>query len=120
MIKRLKAVGLAIVAALVVACVAYTATNSMSSPPSIGIGTSSVNGFIVSNIQFAPNASDPTKLDAVSFDYNPTTATVGKVQLNPGGSWYSCSLTAGHATCDTTSPQQTTMTMNQFAAFLNG
>lgn len=85
---------------------AYTATNTVPSSTA-GAGSGTISGYTVSGVAYTLNATTPTNLDQVAFTIAPTAATTVKAQLAAGGTWYSCTNTAGSVTCNTTSPQAT-------------
>lgn len=91
---------------------AYAATNTVPSSTA-GAGSGTISGYTVSSIAYTLNSTTPTNLDQVAFTIAPTTATVVKAQLASGGSWYSCTNTAGSVTCNTTSPQATAAAATQ-------
>jgi len=91
---------------------AYAATNTVPGS-NAGSGSGTISGYTVSNIAYTLNATTPTNLDQVAFTIAPTTTSTIKVQLASGGSWYSCSNSAGSVTCNTTSPQATAAAATQ-------
>jgi len=109
--KRLVLVTLlALVAAS--ATYAYAAANTVPSS-SVGAGSGTISGYTVSGVSYTLNATTPTNLDSVAFTIAPTTASVVKAQLASGGTWYTCTNTAGSVTCNTTSPQATAAAATQ-------
>ena len=99
--------------ALAVGCgvYAYAAANTVPAS-NAGSGSGTISGYTVSSIAYTLNSTTPTNLDQVAFTIAPTTGTV-KVQLASGGSWYSCTNSAGSVTCSTTSPQATAAAATQ-------
>jgi hypothetical protein len=91
---------------LALAAYAYTAANTVPATAA-GTGAGAISGYTVSGVSYTLNASAPTSIDAVSFTLTPAAASTVKAQLTSGGSWFTCSNTAGAATCATTSPQAT-------------
>ena len=91
---------------------AYAATNTVPGS-NAGSGSGTISGYTVSNVAYTLNATTPTNLDQVAFTIAPTTTSTVKVQLASGGSWYSCSNSAGSVTCNTTSPQATAAAATQ-------
>jgi hypothetical protein len=94
---------------------AYTAAiNGVGTPPNLGSGSGTINGFTAGAITYSLNATTPTNLDAVNFPLTgaqtaPTPTSV-RIQLASGGAWYVCSVAAGSppvVSCNTTSPQAT-------------
>jgi hypothetical protein len=77
-----------------------------------GDGAGTIYGYAITNIQYTLNSSDPGNIDSVEFDIDDLGGVLGdpstvQIELESGsGSWYSCSISSGHATCDTTSPAQ--------------
>ena len=74
-----------------------------------GAGSGAISGYTVSNIAYGLNSTNPQNLDQVSFTIAPATAGTVKVQLASGGTWYSCTNTAGSVTCNTTVGSQATV-----------
>jgi hypothetical protein len=93
---------------------AFTASNTVPNTAA-GQGTGTVSGYTVTSVGYTLNASTPSNIDAVTFTISPASATTVKAQLASGGTWYSCTNTAGSVSCATTSPQMTAAT----AATLN-
>jgi hypothetical protein len=91
---------------------AYAASNTVPNS-AVGAGSGTISGYTVSGVAYTLNTATPTNLDQVAFTVAPTTATLVKVQLASGGSWYSCTNTAGSVTCNTTSPQATAAAATQ-------
>ena len=108
--RRMRRQGLLLSAVLAVALsiggYAFTASNTVPNA-SLGQGSNTISGYTVSSVAYNLNGSTPTNLDSVSFTISPTTATSVKAQLASGGTWYSCTNTAGSVSCATTSPQAT-------------
>jgi hypothetical protein len=103
--RRIRYLLLVVLALIVAAGVyAFTATNTVADS-AVGSGSKAISGYDITNISYHLNALDPSKLDSVTFDMAPTTATVVKIKLTAAGPWYSCVNSSGSATCDTTSPQ---------------
>jgi hypothetical protein len=61
-----------------------------------GYKASVVPGYAVTNIVYDLDATDPTVVDAITFDVAPTSgsaaAALVKVQTETGGSWTDCTL----------------------------
>ena len=93
---------------------AFTASNTVPTTQA-GQGTGTVSGYTVTGVGYTLNGATPSNIDAVTFTISPSSATTVKAQLAGGGTWYSCTNTAGAVSCATTSPQMTVAT----AATLN-
>jgi hypothetical protein len=69
-----------------------------------GDGSGTISGYTVSNIHYNLNATNPANIDSVEFTLAPTPGAGApasvQVQLNGGGTWFSCSLAAGTWTCN--------------------
>jgi hypothetical protein len=91
---------------------AYAATNTVPTS-SAGAGSATISGYTVTNVAYTLNATTPTNLDQVAFTIAPTATSTLKVQLAAAGAWYSCTNTAGSATCNTTTPQATASAATQ-------
>ncbi len=103
--RAIVAIG-SLVVALSVSGYAFTASNTVPSA-SLGQGSNTISGYTVSSVAYNLNSSNPANLDSVTFTISPTTASLVKIQLASGGSWYSCTNTSGSVSCATTSPQAT-------------
>jgi hypothetical protein len=74
--------------ALVIATSAYGFAAANTVPDSkAGDGTGTVSGYTVTNVTYVLEASDPSKIDTVTFTLDAAADTV-QVQLVTGGSWY--------------------------------
>jgi len=91
---------------------AYAATNTVPNS-SAGSGSGTISGYTVTSVAYGLNATTPTNLDQVAFSIAPTTTSTLKVQLAAAGAWYTCTNTAGSATCNTTTPQATAVAATQ-------
>ena len=91
---------------------AYAATNTVPNS-SAGSGSGTISGYTVTSVAYGLNATTPTNLDQVAFSIAPTTTSTLKVQLAAAGAWYTCTNTAGSATCNTTIPQATAVAATQ-------
>lgn len=100
---------LIVLAVLVVAAGVYAfAAQNTIADSAAGYKASTVPGYTVTNIVYDLDATDPTIVDAITFDIAPSSGSVVaatvKIQTATGGSWTDCSLSAGtpptmHATC---------------------
>jgi len=111
MTKTIRSPRLLLVLALVlvsaIGAYAFTATNTVPATQA-GAGSGAITGYTISNVAYTLNA-DPTQIDAVTFTISPAAAGTVKAQLVTGGTWYSCSNTAGSVSCDTTVGTQATV-----------
>ncbi len=98
---------LALVLVSAIGAYAFTATNTVPATQA-GAGSGAITGYTISNVAYTLNA-DPTQIDAVTFTISPAAAGTVKAQLVTGGTWYSCSNTAGSVSCDTTVGTQATV-----------
>ena len=101
MFRNLKVLLFAL-AIMIVAAGAYAFAASNTVPDSAaGYKANVVPGYTVSNIVYDLDATDPTLVDAITFDIAPTSGTVVaatvKVQTATGGAWTDCTLVAGVA-----------------------
>jgi hypothetical protein len=107
--KRARLIGSALLICIVAfAAYGFTAGNSVPGT-SAGSGSGTISGYTVTSVVYGLNATTPTNIDSVSFTVSPAAASTVKIQLATGGSWYTCSNTAGAVTCATTSPQATVL-----------
>jgi hypothetical protein len=86
--------------ALVLATAAYgfAAANTVE-VTGAGSGAGVISGYDVTNVVYALNATDPTKVDSISFDVAPKDASVGAAdfvtfRLAGTGAWISADGTA--------------------------
>ncbi|MFZ5910748.1 MAG: hypothetical protein ACOYYU_12105 [Chloroflexota bacterium] len=91
---------LIVFAVLVIAAGAYAfAAQNTVADSAAGYKASVVPGYTVTNVVYDLDATDPTIVDAITFDIAPTSGTVVaaivKVQTAAAGSWTDCSLSAG-------------------------
>ncbi len=91
---------------------ADAATNTVPNS-SAGSGSGTISGYTVTSVAYTLNTTTPTNLDQVAFSIAPTTTSTLKVQLAAAGVWYTCTNTAGSATCNTTTPQATAVAATQ-------
>jgi hypothetical protein len=99
-VVRLGAV-LLLAVAVMAAAYGFAATNTVPDTRA-GDGAGNINGYIVSNVVYTLDTSNPQVLDKVEFDLDAAASTV-KVRLQTGGTWYSCTNTSGnHWSCNTT------------------
>ena len=82
---------------------AFTASNTVPTSKA-GDGQAAISGYVLSSVNYDLNATDPTKMDAVTFTLNSTPAAGStiKAQVVDGGTWYDCLSSGANVTCDTT------------------
>ena len=97
-----RALSLPLVLACVIAALgtaAFTAANTVQ-PNRAGSGQGAVTGFTVSRIRYTLSPVPQSAITRVRFRVAPARARTARVQLQPGGQWYACSLVARRdATC---------------------
>ncbi len=110
---------LGVVAILAVALtgivMASTASNSVPTSKA-GEGQGTITGYDISTVHYELNASDPSKIDAVTFklDSAPSVGSTIKVKVGTNStSWYTCTTTAAAATCPTLSPPASVASANE-------
>lgn len=92
--------GIGLLAAIMAAgAYAFAASNTVPDT-NAGSGSGTVSGFTASNVSYTLNAADPSKVDHIAFDLNPTSAATVKVKAGSAGSWTTCTNTAGSVDCD--------------------
>lgn len=100
---------LAVLAAGIISASASASAASNTVPKTKnGDGNDSVSGYVVSNVHYTLNASNPGNVDAISFslDSAPVAGSTIRAKLSGSGTtWYSCTASGTTATCATTSPQ---------------
>ena len=77
------------IAVIMSASYAYAATNTLPEGGA-GDGAGAISGYVVSNIAYHLNDTDPTQVDSVSFALNATAGAV-KIKLSDTSAWYGCS-----------------------------
>jgi len=79
---------------------AFAATNTVPDSAA-GYKANVIPGYTVSNIVYDLDTTDPTLVDAITFDIAPSSGTViaaiAKLQTATGGDWEDCTLVAGVA-----------------------
>jgi len=77
---------------------AFAAQNTVADSAA-GYKANVVPGYTVTNIAYDLDATDPTLVDAITFDIAPSSGTViaaiVKLQTATGGAWTDCTLVAG-------------------------
>ena len=101
MFRNFKVMFIALVV-IVVAASAYAFAAQNTVPDSAaGYKANVIPGYTVTNIVYDLDATNPTLVDAITFDIAPTSesviAAIVKVQTADGGSWADCVLVAGVA-----------------------
>ena len=91
---------------------AFTASNTVPGTQA-GAGSNTISGYTATNVQYTLDSTTPTNVNAVAFTITPATTSAVRVQLASGGTWYSCTNTAGAVSCATTSPQMTAAAATQ-------
>ncbi|HUV16312.1 MAG TPA: hypothetical protein VMW28_07105 [Pelolinea sp.] len=98
--------------AIATAIYSFAASNTVPSTY-LGEGAGTISGYIVSNITYVLNSSNPSNLDEVQFTLDNSASTV-KIKLVAAGSdFYDCALNAGTWECPTTSPQATVVSADE-------
>lgn len=96
---------------LVAVAFAYTAANTVPASKA-GDGSGAITGFTVSSVHYQLDGTDPTQIDAVTFDLDsaPAGGSTIKIQADSvAGVWYSCTNVVTAVTCDTTVGTQLTV-----------
>jgi len=81
---------------------AFAAANVIE-PTAVGYAASVVGGYTVTNIEYDLQDSNPTIVDAITFDINPTSGLAAlearfvTIQTSGGGGWLTCALVPGVA-----------------------
>lgn len=98
---------------LVLAAAIYGFAAANTVPDSgAGDGEGEILGYEITDVTYNLNAANPGNIDSVEFDIDDLGGVLGDpstvvIELENGaGTWYSCTVVAGHATCDTDTPAQ--------------
>jgi hypothetical protein len=79
---------------------AFAATNTVPDSAA-GYKANVIPGYTVTNIVYDLDTTNPTLVDAITFDIAPSSGTViaaiAKLQTATGGAWTDCTLVAGVA-----------------------
>ena len=96
-----------VVLALIFAVTAYgfAATNTVAST-NAGDGSAAISGYSITNVHYNLNATDPSKIDSVTFTISPSVPAGGTVAIKlvtTGTTYSSCVVSGGTAvSCTTT------------------
>jgi hypothetical protein len=101
MFRNFKVLMIALVAIVVAgSAYAFAAQNTIADSAA-GYKASVVPGYTVTNVAYDLDATDPTLVDAITFDVAPTSGTsaavLAKLQTATAGAWTDCTLVAGTA-----------------------
>lgn len=94
---------------------AFTAANTVPDTRA-GVGEGDITGYVVTSVHYDLSSSDPTKIDAVSFQLQEAPPPGSSVQIrlvSTGSTWYECSFAGTSVTCDTTSPTADVLAADQ-------
>ena len=94
---------------------AFTAANTVPATKA-GDGSGVISGFVVSNVKYNLNSTNPASVDSLTFDLDstPPVGSTLKIKLVAAGStWYSCTNAAAAVTCTTTTPQATVLAADE-------
>ena len=90
---------------------AFAAGNTVL-PATGGDGASDVSGYTITNVSYSLDATDPTKLDGISFTLNTSARSVRAKLSAAGSTWYTCNPLSGNDwSCNT--PGATTISIDQ-------
>lgn len=107
----------AAVGAVTIAGGAFALTASNTVPTSAGgSGQAAISGYVVSNVHYNLNATNPQNIDSVTFTVDtapPAGSTVKAKLVAAGSTYYSCTNVTVNVTCTTTSPQATVAAADQ-------
>lgn len=108
--------GVAILGAAMIGIVmASTASNTVPDSKA-GEGQGTITGYDISTVHYQLNATDPSKIDAVTFklDSAPIVGSTIKVKVgSTSTAWYNCTTVTTAATCATTSPAASVAAANE-------
>jgi hypothetical protein len=105
MTKRISLAAIIIIAlVLSITTYAFAAANTMPTASNAGQGDVTVSGYLVGTPHYTLDSANPISISSVSFTISALNGgaapTTTKVQLLSGGSWFTCSVAAGTATCN--------------------
>lgn len=104
MFKSTSRLAFAMLALLILASAVYgfAAANTVN-PSKAGDGAGAVSGYVLSNIHYNLNATNPRNIDSVTFnlDSTPVAGSTITIKLVAAGStWYTCTHVATAVTCN--------------------
>ena len=98
--------GLLLAGATTLGVSALTAGNTVPDSRA-GDGSGTVSGYVVTDVDYGLNATNPQNIDQVTFtlDAVPAAGSDIKVRLvSTSSNWYDCTTVGADATCATTTP----------------
>jgi hypothetical protein len=103
--KRISLAAIIVIAlVLTITTYAFAAANTMPASTNAGDGSTSISGYTIAAVTYTLDTTDPSKIKTVTFTVTPigsgAAATSASVQLVSAGSWFSCTLASGTATCN--------------------
>ncbi|MEO8541547.1 MAG: hypothetical protein ABI577_17530 [bacterium] len=114
--KFLVLIGVAVVVVVMAGIVmASTAANTVPGSKA-GEGQGTITGYDISTVHYQLNATDPSKIDAVTFklDSAPTAGSTIKLKVGSASTtWYSCTTVSTAATCSTVAPAASVAAANE-------
>lgn len=99
MTKKMR-VAYAVVFALILAALtfAYAAANTVPVTYA-GDGSSTTSGYVVSNVHYVLDTTNPANISQVTFSLDAPANDV-RIQLVNGGSWFTCTTSGTSVTCN--------------------
>lgn len=95
--------------------VASTASNTVPESKA-GEGQGTITGYDISTVHYQLNATDPSKIDAVTFKLDSAPVAGSTIRVKVGSAtttWYTCTTVTTAATCPTVSPAATVVLANE-------
>jgi archaellin len=86
-----------------IASITYVFAAGNTNPPDAGgDGASAVSGYVITDVGYHVNETDPTRLDSVSFTLDASAGMVRIKLVEAGSTWYNCKAVSGNNwSCDT-------------------
>lgn len=102
-----------VVIVIALSAYAFAAANTVPATKA-GAGSGVISGYVVSNVVYNLNATDPTVLDSVDLSLDAAAVNVKIKLVAAGSTWYNCTVVSGNDwTCDTSSPALSVSTMDE-------
>lgn len=101
------AIGITVAGAILVGALAASTAGNEVEDSRAGIGQASVTGYDVTSVHYSLNASNPSSVDAVTFELDsaPPAGSTVQIKLSAAATtWYPCAFSGTSATCSTTNP----------------
>jgi hypothetical protein len=99
--KRKRRLALVVLLLLTIGSAAYAFTAANTVPNTqAGIGSGTISGYTVTNVEYNLEAANPANIDSVEFDLNGAAGTVKAKVVSSSTTYTDCTAAGTHYTCD--------------------